>query len=263
VGNTLKPEFGGSCSFFKMASKNSPAADKIGRHQKARRAPPRIRKETPHSERKQPHELELIPLSTFTAYKTISNELSKRGIEFMVVGAIASSIYGRPRFSRDLDIAISVQGKEKELLDLVRSPDKFRVIYPDRSLSRDEPALESPEDINRVNVIKLRDKQNGALIDLLLVRGNSSIYGLTKDSFSRARMFDGRKQKLSVVSPEDLILMKLVSRRPSTADFDDMFTVMVRNYKSLDGDYLANRAHELNVDRLLESYRKVAERQVQ
>ncbi len=55
-------------------------------------------------------------------------------------------------------------------------------------------------------------------------------------------------------SGEDFILMKLVSRRASTGDFQDIFTALFNSYDSLDWSYLFERAQKLKVDRLLKSY---------
>ena len=61
-------------------------------------------------------------------------------------------------------------------------------------------------------------------------------------------------------SAEDFILMKLVSRRVSTGDFQDMFTAL-NSYDSLDWSYLFERAQKLKVGSLLKSYsERAAER---
>ena len=61
----------------------------------------------------------------------------------------------------------------------------------------------------------------------------------------------------SIVSPEDFILMKLTARRDSL-DYQDMFMVMFHNYSSLDWPYLQQRAKELNLTALLDSYKEQA-----
>ncbi len=179
----------------------------------------------------------------------------------MVVRAIANAFFGRARYSRDVDVAVAISNeKSKEVLfSLIKGP-RYSITYPDRQIDRGDPALDSPSDLDNINLVKLKDKQTGISIDVLLVGGNQN-YGLERSSFSRAKKVDlGGHTITSIVSPEDFILMKLAARREQSQDFQDMFMVMVHNYSALDWPYLHHRARQLNLTPLLDSYKEQAAR---
>lgn len=173
----------------------------------------------------------------------------------MAVGAIPVNYYGRPRFSEDVDIAIVLgEGKEVALFKIIKQS-RYSILYPNREINRDDPELRSPEDLKKINLVKMRDTVTGTLIDLLV---EASAYGLTLESFRRVRKVKLEGRSISIPSPEDYILMKLVSRRPATEDFTDMFTTLVNNLQTLDWAYLEKRARELNIFTLLTEYKERA-----
>lgn len=51
--------------------------------------------------------------------------LEASGIPYMVTGGVASVIYGDPRFTRDVDIVLSLKGPDVERFDAVFSEDEF------------------------------------------------------------------------------------------------------------------------------------------
>ena len=179
------------------------------------------------------------------------------------MGGIATVFYGRPRFSKDLDFAIGIkeEADAKSLLSIIKNSTRYRVIYPDREANKDEIELSSPEDFGKINLVKLRDTEADVIIDVLLVKDQEPIYGLNTQSFQRSKQMIIDGTEFSIPSTEDFILMKLVSRRPSTEDFQDMFTALSKNYADLDWGYLSKRARDLKVDHLLGSYRKLVEEQ--
>jgi len=173
----------------------------------------------------------------------------------MVVGALPVNYYGRPRLSEDIDLAMILEeGQEAFLFRILKEP-KYRILYPNRATNPDDPELSSPRDLKEISLVKMRDIATGTLIDLLI---RPSAYGLTRESFSRRRRVRLGGKVISIASPEDYILMKLVSRRPATEDFQDMFTTLVKNFRRLDWPYLERRARELNISHLLGEYRERA-----
>src|SRR5208283_2254487 len=87
-------------------------------------------------------------------------------------------------------------------------------------------------------------------------------YGIDLSSFARSRevsLGDDEGTMVSIPSPEDFILMKLMSRRPLTQDYQDMFTVMLANYETLDWSFLRERARDLEISPLLDSYKHQTE----
>lgn len=197
----------------------------------------------------------LTPPSTNQALFNLSSQLSKNGIGHMAAGAIPVNYYGRPRFSEDLDVAIILDEGQEEALFKIIKRSRYSILYPNREINRDDPHLRSPEDLKKINLVKMRDTATGTLIDLLI---GASAYGLAPESFSRARRVKLEGRSISIASPEDYILMKMVSRRPATEDFSDMFTTMVNNLQTLDWAYLEKRGRELDISALLTEYRERA-----
>ncbi|MHB8565751.1 MAG: nucleotidyltransferase family protein [Nitrososphaerales archaeon] len=212
--------------------------------------------------------IDVIPLAVRKSLGKITEEFAKHGIRAMAVGGIAVVFHGNARLSRDLDIAVAIDTREKAegLLSLIKRSDLYSLVYPDSTIKRDETPLDSAKDLNDVNLIKIKDRQTKVMIDVLLVwEEKPSIYGLDRSSFERAINVEANsedgKETFTIPSPEDFILMKLVARRPATADFEDLFTTMVKNARDLDWSYLSKRAKELKIANLLESYKNLAEEQ--
>jgi DNA polymerase elongation subunit (family B) len=67
-----------------------------------------------------------------------------------------------------------------------------------------------------------------------------------KSLLSRARKFKFNKGTINVVSPEDLILVKLISGREK--DIEDVRDIITENLKNLNFKYLRDWAKRLNVD---------------
>ncbi len=210
---------------------------------------------------------DIIPSSTKT---TLSHFFAELVLEdaimldnIMVVGGIATVYYGRPRFSRDLDLAVALKGNReaRALLSVLKESERYSVIYPDKNASRDEPELNSPEDLKKIGLVKLKDKKTNTIIDVLLIKESQlSPYSLKFDSFARAKKIRIGSDTFAIPSPEDFILMKLAARRPSTDDFQDLFTALIKNYDKLDWAYLTERAGKLGVSHILAAYRENARR---
>jgi len=55
----------------------------------------------------------------------LSNDLEDRGIDYMVIGAVALLAYGYPRFTEDIDLVMTAEGLQKfheELVGLGYTP---------------------------------------------------------------------------------------------------------------------------------------------
>src|SRR2546421_3130228 len=59
------------------------------------------------------------------ALTRLSDDLKRRGIDYMVIGAVALMAYGYPRFTEDIDLVLTPEGLEKfhgELIGLGYAP---------------------------------------------------------------------------------------------------------------------------------------------
>ena len=204
---------------------------------------------------------DVIPKAVKTSLLLFQSELQSCGAQsrdIMVVGAIAYLFYGRPRYSIDLDIAVALKSEStrEALFSVIKNQHRYAIILNDRQLGTNEPNLDSSTDFDKINLIKLRDKDTQILIDILLVKPQESqCYGLDDQAFARARREQiGDNQIVYVPSAEDFILMKLVARRPVSHDYEDMYSVLVGNYENLDWAHLRQKAKKVGVLHLLNSY---------
>lgn len=169
------------------------------------------------------------------------------GVAYMVTGSMASSIQGEPRSSHDIDIVVQLGGRAVGAL-LARFP------APEFYVS-DEAARSAIRDRSMFNVLAL---SSGDKVDFWL---------LTHDPFDRTR-FDRRVdvelfgRKVSVSSPEDTILQKLLWSRHSGGNERqerDALAVYELQFTRLDQPYMDAWAERLDVADRLETVRSRAE----
>ena len=192
---------------------------------------------------------ELLPSST--RYSTISlvKMFKKYKLKYLVIGAIPVQFYGRERFSRDVDIVLFLdEGNVKHLFYILKLK-RYQVIYP----LKHEHKIEKPQDLLDWHLIKLKDRKTDSLVDIILKPQN---VGLSFETLKRARKVTIDKEKIVIASPEDYLITKLKSRRPSTHDYEDIISTLVNQYELLDWNYLERRADNEGVLSLLNYYRE-------
>ncbi len=160
-------------------------------------------------------------------------KLEMFNIPYMITGSVASSAYGTPRATNDMDIVISAE--ESALRDFVLS-------FDDRYYAEVSMALDALRSRSMFNII---DTATGWKVDFIIEK---------KTAFSQSAL--NRRQKVNVlnavpaysVSPEDLILIKLYWARISDSErqLRDAFGIVALS-DVLDVEYLKNWARELNI----------------
>lgn len=160
-------------------------------------------------------------------------KLEMFNIPYMITGSVASSAYGTPRATNDMDIVISAE--ESALRDFVLS-------FDDRYYAEVSMALDALRSRSMFNII---DTATGWKVDFIIEK---------KTAFSQSAL--NRRQKVNVlnavpaysVSPEDLILIKLYWARISDSQrqLRDAFGIVALS-DVLDVEYLKNWARELNI----------------
>lgn len=149
-------------------------------------------------------------------------------MRYMLIGAVALSIWGRPRATLDLDFLVLTNVENIPYLQRRARAREFEV---------DEAWLEwNP--LLRESQIRLL---HGAIpVDILLPRDAHDQKALQR----RCRRRLG-KRMFWVTSPEDLILQKLKVGRPR--DFEDAATVLARQHRQIDLEYLYLWAERLGI----------------
>ncbi|MFY9493069.1 MAG: nucleotidyl transferase AbiEii/AbiGii toxin family protein [Minisyncoccia bacterium] len=162
--------------------------------------------------------------------------LDELGIGYFVTGGFAISVWGRPRATFDVDIVIQlVEPKVIPLAKALRKISKFGYI--------DEDAAR--EAIGKVGEFNFIDPETGVKVDFWIMKKTPT----GRPEFGRRvpKKIDG--QKVYFVSPEDLILSKLLWYRESKSSrhLEDVESVFKISGKRLDKKYLKLWAKKLDV----------------
>lgn len=180
----------------------------------------------------------------FAALGHFADILDRLGITYAVGGSMASSAYGAVRFTEDADITVEpFEGTAQEFFECVKA---------DYYISK-EAMLQALEQRSSFNVIHL---ESAFKIDVF-VRKDSPY---EKQLFSRRRALrlgDAMGKSFSVLSPEDIILLKLQwydsGGRASQRQWDDVLGILKIQANKLDSKHLGKWAGILNVEELLEN----------
>jgi len=166
------------------------------------------------------------------ALKIIGDIFRDNKIPFALIGAYAASAWGVVRATRDIDILIEIKKEEIERISSELRKKSFQA----------EIRFGDPED-PLVGVIKLnfKTKEGDESIDLIL-----GIKKLPKNIFQRTINLTIFEQIIPVVSPEDLVLMKLLAGSP--LDIQDAQGIIDVLKEKIDLDYLSIMSRKLRLN---------------
>jgi hypothetical protein len=158
------------------------------------------------------------------AVVSIAAALDSLHIDYMIVGGIANAILGEPRATIDVDVTVAVE-----------NPDLAQAIAGLGRLFT--AAVPEPEAfVRRTRVLPL-DTADGIRIDVIF-----ALLSFERDAVHRANTVTVGGRGVRVVTPEDLILMKIISDRPR--DRADAEALTRRRVETLDMTYLEPRIRE-------------------
>lgn len=162
------------------------------------------------------------------------------GIEYMVVGALAVAAHGRTRSTDDLDIAVHVDFDERdEIGDLLAEAG-----WPDQKVLSDE--------FGRRIVADLEDPYT---VEVFFAAGHP----LFDREFDRLQRVEYHGQQIPFISPEDLVLRKLVNTKHRRGhDFDDALSVIAVQGDRFDVEYVRDHCAAQRVCDLFERALKEA-----
>jgi hypothetical protein len=172
----------------------------------------------------------------------IAGIFDKLGIPYAVTGGMAVSVWGRPRFTADIDIVVELLEKNINLLAKeLLSVDKD--VYVSEGAMRE--ALESNGEFNFIH------PQSQLKVDFWVVKNN-----FNKQEIKRAitKEIDGKK--VNFVTPEDLILSKLLWHQlsESTRQLEDIESVL--RISKVDMNYVKKLAQKQGTLEILEELLK-------
>ncbi|MBI3541484.1 MAG: hypothetical protein HY073_05040 [Deltaproteobacteria bacterium] len=173
--------------------------------------------------------------------KKVIDRLDQASIPYMLTGSMALNFYGQPRATNDFDIVIAVQSSDEGKI--------FNLFKADYYISR-ETLREALLEGRLLNII---DHESIFKIDLIPKKKNP----YSDEQFKRRQTKEFEGLHVSVISPEDLILAKLVWSQDSLSEMQerDIKNLLKLLTTSLDTAYLDKWAKVLGVGERLRSCR--------
>lgn len=162
--------------------------------------------------------------------------LDRLSIRYAVVGSYASSAWGEPRMTQDIDIVIEVDVFDAERLCDAFSADEF---YVSKTAAHDA--------VERQSQFNLLLPASGNKIDFMIA-GDSDWARRQLDRSVKAPLLPGCE--VSVATPEDVILGKLIYYQDGGSEkhVRDITGILVCSRDAIDRDYLDHHAKQLGVD---------------
>lgn len=172
---------------------------------------------------------------------SLAKLLDKYKIPYLLTGSLASSFYGYPRATHDIDFIIEIQKEGfKKILKAIKSLGKSYLADKDQI----------KEAISKSSQFNIYHLDTGTKIDFWIVENDD----FEKNKFKRGKTILIDKQKINLVSAEDLILTKLLwcKEIKSERHLHDCEGILKIQKGKLDKEYLDLWAKKLNVYNLLE-----------
>ncbi len=136
------------------------------------------------------------------ALEDLREWMGAAGTPFVVIGGVAASVLGRPRFTQDVDVTVFVDPVEWQQFLAVGVRHGFEARRPN--------ALEFAKQ-NRVLLI--RHASSGIGVDVAL-----GALPFEQQMISRARPTEVGSITIPLPTPEDLVIMKAIAHRPRDAE---------------------------------------------
>lgn len=181
----------------------------------------------------------MTPVDPFRLATSIATVLESLGIRYVIGGSVASSMYGEPRSTLDLDIMIEVD--EAKVLALV---DRLRAdFYVD-----DEDALEAVRRHLSFNAIEF---SSAVKVDFFVAEDED----FARCQLDRRRGIEVGGTTLYFYAPEDILIRKLLwfrlGNEQSDRQWRDIVGLMTATGTRLDLEYVRRTADELGLGELL------------
>ncbi len=170
------------------------------------------------------------------ALTDVTGVLDDLGIPYAITGSVASGVHGEPITSQDVDILVRATPSQAKAIADNLSSDFYR----------DCETLE--QEAQRHGMANLLDIRSGLKVDLSFVPGPGYLARAMERSV-RVRI-GSEGPAFRIVTPEDIILMKLLWRKESRSQrqWSNALGVVRAKGARLDWKYLFEQANALNVE---------------
>ncbi|MCX5632626.1 MAG: hypothetical protein NTW93_02975 [Phycisphaerae bacterium] len=174
--------------------------------------------------------------------KRLTDILDELKIGYAIGGSIASSIYGTPRFTQDADITVQ---------PFLPVAERLYEMLKDSFYISKEAMYQAIRAQSSFNIIHF---ETAFKIDIFTA--NSEFEKLLLTRSKKNKIEESINKSFSLVSPEDIILLKLKWYKQSDFSSDrqwtDVLGVLSVQKNSLDFEYLKNWAKKLGLNELLQ-----------
>lgn len=156
--------------------------------------------------------------------------LDETGIEYMLVGGLAVGIWSEPRATVDIDFLVSIKLDDFEVLkQRLEESDRFIFIH------------DKPMTFGKISFLRVTLKSNiDVSVDFLFADDAFKNEALRRKQTVRLANFS-----VNITTPEDLIILKLLSgRRQDNLDVEKIFEIQREN---LDMEYIRKWSEKLGI----------------
>jgi hypothetical protein len=173
--------------------------------------------------------------------KSVTAQLERAGIPYMVTGSMAANFYAVPRMTRDIDLVIELSERDVDRVTLLFQQE----YYIDRDIV--QRAVRESAMFNMIH--------NAMVVKVDCVVRKATEY--RRVEFARRRAISIVDQLVYIVSPEDLILSKLDWAKESRSQMQlDDVPNLLRSVQGLDTEYLHQWADRLGLTTLYQEVRQ-------
>lgn len=172
---------------------------------------------------------------------TVAKVLNQHKISYLLTGSLAVSYYGYPRATHDIDFVIEVQ--EGSALMIIKA---MRTLGDQYIFDKDEAETA----VEKCSQFSIYSPESGIKVDFWIARKNE--FEISKFQRRKEVVFD--KEKIFLISPEDLILTKLLWCKDirSERHLRDCFGILKVQEKKLDKKYLSYWLEKFSLRKLFE-----------
>jgi len=169
--------------------------------------------------------------------------LNNNNIDYVIVGGFAVLFYGNPRTTMDIDYVIQLD--DENIPELIK-------FLQENGFHADEYDMRAA--LKEKSHCTVEDKDTMFRLDI------KGVYTeMDERALRNKRKVDLNDIAIWIASPEDTILNKLVFAREQ--DMKDALGILVRQYDTLDMDYLEKTTKSIGVNDALKDLKKKYERQ--
>jgi hypothetical protein len=158
-------------------------------------------------------------------YLSFIQRLEKNSIDYMVVGSIASSVYGDPRLTHDLDIVVKLELEDAGI---------FERIFPENEYYC-PPTDVIAQEIKKSGQFNLIHHESGYKMDVILVR---KVLHDTEEFKRRQKVPFWKGQSVFMATPEDIIIKKLEFYRKGGSEKHLRDIASILRHTEVDNPYL-------------------------